>query len=160
VQGVSWSRSCQTLSVLPIFTVTLSTRCWSFFPVAFFFATFLCDLGFWYSGYGVWVIASEWLLGAGLVTAAMAATAGLIDFLGDPRIRAISDAWQHAIGNVSMVLVSLANFYWRYRYGAPAVIPVGLIMSAIVVCMLLFTGWKGGELVFRHRVAVYDEPKA
>jgi len=22
----------------------------------------------------------------------------------------------------------------------------------------MFTGWKGGELVFRHRVAVYDEP--
>jgi hypothetical protein len=21
-----------------------------------------------------------------------------------------------------------------------------------------YTGWKGGELVFRHRVAVYDEP--
>jgi uncharacterized membrane protein len=27
-----------------------------------------------------------------------------------------------------------------------------------VVLILLFTGWKGGELVFRHRVAVYDEP--
>jgi uncharacterized membrane protein len=129
------------------------------FPVAFFFAAFHCDLGFWYSGYGVWVIASEWLLGAGLVAAAMAATAGLIDFLGDSRIRGISDAWQHAIGNILVVLVSLANFYWRYRYGAAAVIPAGLIMSAVVVCMLLFTGWKGGELVFRHRVAVYDEPK-
>jgi hypothetical protein len=23
-----------------------------------------------------------------------------------------------------------------------------------------FTGWKGGEMVFRHRVAVYAEPKA
>src|SRR5476651_943417 len=87
------------------------------FPIAFFFAAFLCDLGFWYSGYGVWVIDSEWLLGAGLVAAAMAATAGLIDFLGDSRIRGISDAWQHAIGNILMVLVSLANFYWRYRYG-------------------------------------------
>ena len=105
------------------------------------------------------MIDSEWLLGAGLVAAAMAATAGLIDFLGDSRIRGISDAWQHAIGNVSMVLVSLANFYWRYRYGTAAVIPAGLIMSAVVVCMLLFTGWKGGELVFPHRVAVYDEPK-
>jgi uncharacterized membrane protein len=31
--------------------------------------------------------------------------------------------------------------------------------SLIVVCILLFTRWKGGELVFRHRVVVYDEPK-
>jgi len=27
------------------------------------------------------------------------------------------------------------------------------------VLIMLFTGWKGGELVFRHRVAVYDEPR-
>jgi uncharacterized membrane protein len=129
------------------------------FPVAFFVATFLCDLGFWYSANALWVTASIWLLGAGLVAAALAALAGLVDFLGDARIREISDAWQHAIGNVLAVLVSLANFYWRYRYGNGSVIPAGLVMSAVVVCILLFTGWKGGELVFRHRVAVYDEPK-
>ena len=98
-------------------------------------------------------------MGAGLVAAALAAIAGLIDFLGDARIRDLSDAWQHAIGNVLAVLVSLFSFYWRYRNGAAGVIPTGLIMSLVVVCILLFTGWKGGELVFRHRVAVYDEPK-
>ena len=32
-------------------------------------------------------------------------------------------------------------------------------MSLIVVAIFVFTGWKGGELVFRHRVAVYDAPK-
>ena len=44
-------------------------------------------------------------------------------------------------------------------YGNDSVFPAGLIMSAVVVCILLFTGRKGGELVFRHRIAVYDEPK-
>jgi len=129
------------------------------FPVAFFVGTFLCDLAFWFSGNALWATASVWMLGAGLVMAALAAVAGLIDFLGDARIREISDAWHHAIGNVLAVLISLANFYWHYRYGADGVVPVGLIMSLIVVLILLFTGWKGGELVFRHRVAVYDEPK-
>ena len=129
------------------------------FPVAFFVATFLADLAFWYSGNGLWVTASLWLLGAGLVMAALAAIAGLIDFLGDARIRNISDAWQHAIGNVLAVLISLASFYWRYRHGNAAILPAGLLMSLVVVCILLFTGWKGGELVFVHRVAVYDEPK-
>jgi uncharacterized membrane protein len=129
------------------------------FPVAFFVATFGCDLGFWYSGNAVWVTAGLWLLGAGLVMAALAAVAGLIDFLGDARIRNLNDAWQHAIGNVIAVLISLFSFYWRYRNGAAGVIPAGLVMSLIVACILLFTGWKGGELVFRHRVAVYDEPK-
>ena len=52
-----------------------------------------------------------------------------------------------------------SSFYWRYRNDAAGVLPTGLVISLIVVCILLFTGWRGGELVFRHRVAVYDEPK-
>jgi hypothetical protein len=44
------------------------------------------------------------------------------------------------------------------RYGASAVVPLGLSLSLIAVLIMLFTGWKGGELAFRHRVAVYDEP--
>jgi uncharacterized membrane protein len=99
-------------------------------------------------------------VGAGLIAAALAAIAGLIDFMGDRRIRQISDAWQHAIGNVILVLVQLFSFYQRYRYGASAVIPLGLSLSLVAVLILLFTGWKGGDLVFRHRVAVYDEPPA
>lgn len=129
------------------------------FPVAFFVATFACDIAFWFSGNALWATASVWVLGAALVTAALAGVAGLTDFLGDAQIRNLTDAWHHAIGNVVAVLISLVNFYWRYRYGATGIVPAGLAMSLIVVCILLFTGWKGGELVFRHRVAVYDEPK-
>jgi hypothetical protein len=29
----------------------------------------------------------------------------------------------------------------------------------LAVLIMLFTGWKGGEMVFRHRMAVYDEPR-
>src|SRR5207247_1372156 len=101
------------------------------FPVAFFVATFVSDLGFWYSGNALWVTAALWLLGAGLVMAALAAIAGLVDFLGEARIRDISNAWQHAIGNVLAVLISF-SFYWRYRHGAAGIIPAGLLMSLIV----------------------------
>src|ERR1044071_2583425 len=81
------------------------------FPVAFFTAALLCDIGFWSSGNALFATASLWLLGAGLIAAALAALAGLIDFLGDQRIRDLSDAWHHAIGNVLAVLISSANFY-------------------------------------------------
>jgi hypothetical protein len=86
----------------------------------------------------------------------LAAPAGLTDFLGDVRIRAIPAAWQHAIGNVIAVLISL--LYWRYSHSADAVLPTGLECSLVVVAILLFTGWMGWEMVYRHRVAVYDQP--
>lgn len=76
------------------------------------------------------------------------------------RIRALGDAWQHAIGNVVLVLVQLVNILFRIRDGAEVILPWGLILSLVAVCILLFTGWKGGELVYRHRVAVADEPDA
>jgi uncharacterized membrane protein len=115
---------------------------------------------FWGTRYEAWARASIWLLGAGIVMGALAAVAGLTDFIGDRRIRDISDGWQHAIGNVIVVLIQLFSFYERYRYGTGAVLPIGLICSAVVVCILLFTGWKGWEMVYRHRVAVSDDPAA
>jgi len=127
-------------------------------PVGFFVATFLFDIVFWLTGQDVFATGAFWLLGAGIIGAALAAVTGLIDFFGDARIRALGDVWQHAIGNVIMVLIQLFSFYERYRYGTSAVVPLGISLSFISVLIMLFTGWKGGEMVFRHRVAVYDEP--
>ena len=127
------------------------------FPIAFFFSTFVCDLLFWRTGYPIWATAATWLLGAGLIMAALAALAGLTDFLGEQRIRDLSDAWWHAGGNIVAVLISLYNFYTRYESGAAAVVPTGLVLSLIVVLILLFTGWKGWEMVYRHRVGVADD---
>jgi uncharacterized membrane protein len=98
-------------------------------PIGFFVATFLFDLVFWRTGTEAYAIAALWSLGFGLIAAALAAIAGLIDFLGDARIRNISDAWHHAIGNVILVLVQLFSFYQRYRYGTSAVVPLGLSLS-------------------------------
>jgi uncharacterized membrane protein len=128
-------------------------------PIGLFAATFLFDLIFWRTGNEAFATGALWLLGAGIIAAALAAVAGLTDFLGDDRIRQISDAWQHAIGNVILVLLQLFSFYWRYRNGPGGVVPLGVLLSFIAVLLMLFTGWKGGELVFRHRVAVYDEPR-
>jgi uncharacterized membrane protein len=127
------------------------------FPVAFFVATLVCDVVFWRNGNATVATTSTWLLGAGLVMAALAAVAGLADVLGDPRIRALNDAWLHAGGNILIVLIELSNWYARYSEGTSAIIPTGLILSVIAVAGLLFTGWKGWEMVYRHRVGVADQ---
>jgi uncharacterized membrane protein len=79
---------------------------------------------------------------------------GLIDVLGDQQIRQLSTAWWHAGANVLLVLVELFNLFIRYRQGAAAVIPNGLLLSLVAVLLLLFSGWKGDDLVFHGRIGV------
>jgi len=129
------------------------------FPIAFFVAAFVTDIVYWQTATPGWATASIWLIGIGLIMAALAAVAGLTDFLGDRMIRGMTDAWWHAGGNVVLVLIQLYSWYARYAHGADAVVPTGLVLSLIAVCLLLFTGWKGGEMVYRHRVGVLDYPE-
>jgi uncharacterized membrane protein len=126
------------------------------FPIAFFVAAFVTDLMFISNGEAGWATASMWLLGAGLVTAALAAVAGLIDFFGEPRIRGFYDAWAHLIGNLTAVVLEAVNLFLRYAGGSDVVDSTGVILSGLAVLLLLYTGWKGGELVYRHRVGVAD----
>lgn len=128
------------------------------FPIAFFVATLACDLAYAAGGNPQWVAATLWLLGAGLLFAALAAVAGLVEVFGDRRIYDLQAVWLHAGGNVLIVLIELYNWYRRYMMGPDAVMPVGLLLSLVAVLILLFTGWKGWEMVYRHRVGVSDDP--
>jgi uncharacterized membrane protein len=61
---------------------------------------------------------------------------------------------------VVVVLIELYNWYARYTEGTAAVVPKGLILSLVVVCILGFTGWKGWDMVYRGRVGIADVPDA
>jgi uncharacterized membrane protein len=108
--------------------------------MAFFGSTFVCDLIFWSTGDTARIAASMWLLGAGLCLAALAAAVGLIDILAEPRTR---DGRYYMGGNVLVVLIEVYNWYSRYSYGEAAIIPTGLLLSFVAICILLFAGWKG-----------------
>jgi uncharacterized membrane protein len=127
------------------------------FPIAFFAATVVTDLAFTRTANPAWATASSWLLGAGLVMAALAALAGLTDFLGEARIRALRPAWLHMIGNVIVVLLELANLVIRLRAAAPTVTSSQLLLSVIALLILLFNGWMGWEMVYKHRVGIADD---
>jgi uncharacterized membrane protein len=114
-------------------------------PIGFWVATLFADLGYWWTRSDGWATAAMWLLGAAIIAAGAAAISGVSDFMGDDRIRALSQAWLHAIGNLIAVLVSLFNLYWRYRYGAAAVLPAGLLLSLAVMGIIFFTGCWGAR---------------
>jgi len=126
------------------------------FPIAFFVGTLAVDIAYSQTGEPFWSTAGRWLLSAGLAMAALAALAGLTDLLGDRRIRALSAAWHHMIGNVTAVLLEAFNLWQRLGQGDAFVVPTGLILSAVVTLLLLYNGWRGWEMVYRGRVGVAD----
>jgi len=68
------------------------------FPIAFFVSTFVCDLAYWQSSNGALATAAIWLLGAGLVMAALAAIAGLTAVLRIPPVPTVNVVCWHEGG--------------------------------------------------------------
>ena len=125
------------------------------FPIVCFVLTLIVDIVFLNNNDPGWATASRWLLGTGLVMGALAAVAGLTDFMGSDRIRSSSDALQHMLANVTAVVLEIVNFIIRYN-SDNAIGGIGVYLSGATVLILLFSGWKGGELVFRHGIGVID----
>ena len=124
------------------------------FPIACYVFAFVTDIAYWQTGWAMWAYASSWLIGVGIATALLAAIAGFIDFFGSSRIRGLRAAWWHMLGNLTGTVLSIVNFIVHMRDGAAAVLPTGIVLSGAVVAILLVTGWLGGEMVYRHGVAV------
>ena len=120
-------------------------------PVGLFVAALVSDIAFVTDGSHGWAVASRWLLGGGLAGALLAALAGFADFAGNARIREFRDAWLHLFANLTMVLIQGVNLILRLP-DAEVAGSIGIVLSAAAVLILLFSGWKGGELVFRHGV--------
>ena len=129
-------------------------------PIVCFVGTFVTDIVYWRTATMMWANMSAWLLTAGLVASVFVVIAGLIDFLGDRRIRALRVAWIHAGGNALAVTLSIINLLVHSRDAYTSVVPTGLILSGVVVLILLVTGWLGGALVFRHGVGVRAGPRS
>jgi uncharacterized membrane protein len=121
------------------------------FPIACFVGALLTDLTYWGTAEMMWADFSAWLLAAGLVLGVLAAIAGLIDFVVRPAIRAQGAAWPHAIGNLVVLVLALLNTMVHSRDAWTSVVPLGLILSAATVAVLLFTGWMGWTLVHAER---------
>jgi uncharacterized membrane protein len=123
-------------------------------PIVCFIGTLLSDITYAETANMQWANLSAWMLAIGVLFAIVVAIFGLIDFLGDARIRALNVAWVHLIGNDTAILLSIVNLFVHSRDAYTSVVPTGLILSAVVVAILAVTGWLGGSLVFRHRVGV------
>jgi uncharacterized membrane protein len=123
-------------------------------PIACFVGTLLSDLAYWRTAEITWADFSAWLVTVGVIVGYVAAIAGAIDFIGNRLVRAQPPAWPHVIGNIVVLVLATVNMLVHTRDAWTSVVPTGLILSALVVAILLFTGWMGWSMVYRHRVGV------
>lgn len=125
------------------------------FPMVSFIGAFAADIVYALTEETFWADAAWWLLAVGLVTALLAAATGIIDYLGDERIRRLGAARRHAIANIIVVALEGANLWQRSEgFWPPEDMSLSLILSGLATLILLYSGWMGGSLVYRHGVAV------
>jgi uncharacterized membrane protein len=128
------------------------------FPIGLLVFSLIADLIYLWRGNPVWkdFIAFYTLLG-GIIGAAAAAIPGLIDWATLTDRAAVKVANWHARVNIIGLVIFIASFYLRTTSGARwiAGMPiVPFILSLVGVLGLAIAGYLGGELGFRHAVAV------
>lgn len=120
------------------------------FPTACFSGALLTDIAYWKTAEMQWANFSAWLLAFGLLMAAFAILAGLIDAVIGWRIAGgRRPGLIHVLGNLIAVLLSLLNSFVHSRDAYTSVVPEGLLLSLLVVAILSLTGWWGHETAYR-----------
>jgi uncharacterized membrane protein len=133
------------------------------FPIGLLVFSFVADLIYLWHGNPIWrdYVAFYTLLG-GIIGGAAAAIPGLIDWATLTDRAAVKVANWHARVNIITLVIFIASFYLRTTSGAawfPSMPTLPIIVSLVGIIGLTIAGWLGGQLVFRHGVAVDVEEK-
>lgn len=120
------------------------------FSAAYFAGALVTDLVYWRIPDVLWERFSIWLISAGLVMAGLAAIAFVIDVAGHREID--RPAWPRVIGYAVAVGLEVISAFIHSRDGYTAVVPSGLMLSAVVVVVLSLTALAGRVLANRSGV--------
>lgn len=130
------------------------------FPIALWIFSLVTDIIYLIrgnNGHTNWITISKWSLLAGCIGAVAAAIFGIIDWLSikDRAVKKVAD-W-HARLNIIALLIFAASWYLRTDKGQEMLdysLKIPMALSALGVILIIISGWLGGELVFKHGVAV------
>ena len=107
------------------------------FPFAFFSFALVTDFMYLKTANLLWQYFSIWLITAALVMGALAVLAGLLDFAVNRARRGRRGVWWHSGFTAAALLLGLLNAFVHSRDGWTAVVPQGLILSALVVLLMI-----------------------
>jgi uncharacterized membrane protein len=124
------------------------------FPFVCFTLALVTDIIYWRTSYLTWMEFSAWLLLAGIAFGVLAALFGVIGFFLRPRARPMTSVWPYAAGSLIVLVLAFVNNLVHAGDGWTAVVPYGLILSALTVLVMLITAWLGATLVRPYDVGV------
>jgi len=131
------------------------------FPYALWIFSFIADAVYYFGDYNYdWARAAYCALIVGLMSGAVAAVPGFIDYLSIKDKKTARLAAWHGRINAFAWLVFAASFYLRTERGGQIVdksLTIPLLLSFLGAMLILVSGWLGGEMIYKHRVGV--EPK-
>lgn len=99
-----------------------------------------------------------WLVGIGVIGAAVAAVFGLMDLLTIPGgTNAKTTALTHMSLNVVVLVLFVVSFLLRRSDGAQNAETTPFVLTIVAIALLSVSGWLGGRLSYRFGVRVADE---
>jgi uncharacterized membrane protein len=104
----------------------------------------------------VWNPVAYYTMVGGILGALAAAVPGLLDLLSLPPGPIKRTAITHMSVNLLVVAIYVCNAWMRH--GNPQDLKVPMVLSAVTVLMLLYSGWLGGKMVYEAGVGVTDGP--
>lgn len=132
------------------------------FPIALWSTSFAVDIWFYFERNPTWLYASKFMIAAGCIGAIAAAIPGIIDWwtLKDREVVRIAN-W-HARLNIAALIVFAISLFFRMQIGSPLVgrrLVIPFLLSFLGVILIAISGWLGGEMVFKHGVAVEPQDR-
>ncbi len=125
------------------------------FPIGLWVASFAFDVfGIWLRDSALWSAGFYAAIG-GCVGAALAAVPGVIDLFSvvPPKSSAKARGFIHGGINTLVLIIFIAELAYR---GAPETQPdhIAILASVVGLCLLSYSGWLGGTLVYRNQIGV------
>jgi uncharacterized membrane protein len=99
-----------------------------------------------------------WLIGIGIIGAAVAAVFGLMDMQTIPRgTRAHRTALTHMALNVVVLVLFIVDYLLRRSDDGETAKTTPFVISIVALALLSASGWMGGRMAYRYGVRVADE---
>jgi uncharacterized membrane protein len=115
------------------------------FTASCFVGTLATDLAYWRTADMMWADFSAWLLTVGVIVGCVTVVVALIETFAVRSPLRGRLTWPYALGFLVALILATLDMFVHTRDAWTSVVPLGLLLSAATVLVLILTGWMMRE---------------